>query len=100
VDIRNALHDVTLQFARELRDAGVAASTASQLLSLRIQNVTPDFVREIRRGYPSASINQLMNMRVQNVTPDFVSEIRQLYPSASINDLVNMPSPGYQKPHF
>src|SRR5262249_23135029 len=31
-----ALHDVTLQFARELRDAGAAASAAAQLLSLRI----------------------------------------------------------------
>jgi hypothetical protein len=47
-----ALHDVTLQFARDLRDAGVGAARASQLLSLRIQNVTPDFVNEIRQLYP------------------------------------------------
>jgi beta-lactamase regulating signal transducer with metallopeptidase domain len=85
-----ALHDLSLQFVLDLRDAGIGPARGSQLLNLRIQNVTPDFVRDIRRVYPSASINQLMDMRVQNVTPDLVNEIRQLYPSASINDLINM----------
>jgi len=85
-----ALFDVSLQFDRELRDAGVAASSASQLVTLRIQGVTSDYARDVRNTYPSASINQLINMRVQNVTPDFIREIRQLYPSASINDLINM----------
>jgi beta-lactamase regulating signal transducer with metallopeptidase domain len=85
-----ALVNVDLQFARELRAAGVAVSRTSQLLTMQIQNVLPEYVREILQLYPSVSNQQLINMRVQSITPEFAREMRKMYPSASINDLINM----------
>src|SRR5262249_4231793 len=70
--------------------ARTTASRASQLLTMRIQNVMPDYVREIRQLYPSVSNEQLINMQVQHITPKFAREIRQIYPAASVRDLINM----------
>jgi beta-lactamase regulating signal transducer with metallopeptidase domain len=84
-----ALQDVTLQFVRDIREVYPSASL-KQLINMRVQNVTPDFVREIRELYPAASINDLINMRVQNTTSQFAREMHQLNPSISVRELVGM----------
>jgi hypothetical protein len=85
-----ALHEVGPRLLAELRDAGVSVSTASELMSMRNQGVTGDYVREIRQIVPSASSREMVNMRVQGIWPDYVREMRQMYPTASIQDLINM----------
>jgi hypothetical protein len=84
-----AIQDMTSQFVRDIREVYPAASV-NQLMNMRVQHVTPDFVREIRELYPSASINDLINMRVQNATSQFAQEMHQVNPSISIRELVQM----------
>jgi hypothetical protein len=85
-----ALHDVGPRLLAELRDTGVSVSTVSQLMSMRIQGVTGEYIREMLQIFPSASSRDLVNMRVQAIWPDYVREMQQMYPSASIQDVINM----------
>jgi len=85
-----ALHEVGPRLLAELRDAGISVSTASELMSMRNQGVTGDYVREMRQMYSTASIQDLINMKVQAIWPDYAQEMRQIYPSASIRELINM----------
>jgi hypothetical protein len=85
-----ALHDVGMRYLNEIRAAGFPVSTASQLMDLRVQNVTPDYARQMRHIFDSITINDLINLDVQNVTPEYAREIRQMYPTSTVRDIVNM----------
>jgi len=85
-----ALHEVGPRLLAEFRDAGISVSTVSELMSMRIQGVTGDYVREMRQMFPSASSRDMVKMRVQAIWPDYVREMRQMYPSASMQDVINM----------
>jgi len=62
-----ALHDVGPRLLGEFRDAGISVSTVSELMSMRIQGVTGDYVREVRQVYPLASIQDVINMKIRGV---------------------------------
>ena len=85
-----ALHEVGPRLLGEFRDAGISVSTVSELMSMRIQGVTGDYVREMRQMFPSASSRDMVKMRVQAIWPDYAQEMRQMYPSVSIRELINM----------
>jgi hypothetical protein len=86
---------------------------APQLMSLRIQGITPEYIRAIQQLGYTLNGSELINARVQGITPtiyamrqifpsasirhgqhegagdlsDFIQEMRQIYPSASIRDV-------------
>ena len=43
-----AVHDVTLEFAKEMKGEKVSGLTTEMLIAFRIHGVTPQFIREIR----------------------------------------------------
>jgi beta-lactamase regulating signal transducer with metallopeptidase domain len=70
------IHGVTPEYIRELRAAGVEASSA-ELVSLRIHEVTPEFVRDLSAaGLSNLRVQDYLTARIQGITPDFVQKIR------------------------
>jgi hypothetical protein len=77
-----ALFDVSFEFARAMKSAGVRGLDADKLLAFRIHGVAPQFVRDLRAaGLEAADAGKLIAFRIHGVTPEFVKEMH----SAGIN---------------
>lgn len=70
------IHGVTPQYIRELRAAGVDA-TSAELVSLRIHEVTPEYVRDLSAaGLSNLRVQDYLAASVQGITPEFIQKIR------------------------
>ena len=71
------MSDVSIEFARGVKDAGVA-STTKQLVDMRIHGVDLDYVRQMRAsGYSTLTAPDYVEMRVHGVTPELVTELKR-----------------------
>ncbi|HEY3974355.1 MAG TPA: M56 family metallopeptidase [Candidatus Sulfotelmatobacter sp.] len=61
-----------------MKAAGLGDLTVDQLIALKIQDVTPEYVRELKQEGLQPDANRLIGMRVQGITPEYV---RQLHAS-------------------
>jgi hypothetical protein len=69
--------DVTLEFARGVKDAGLQASS-KQLLEMRIHGVTLDYIQQMRStGYTALTAKDYVEMRIHGVSPELVRELKQ-----------------------
>ena len=58
-----------------LKAAGLGDLTADQLIALKIQDVTPEYVREIQAQGFHPDVNKLIAMRVQDISPEYIREL-------------------------
>lgn len=100
-----ALHDVSLDFVRQMKELGYGSASLDRLVEFRIHGVTPEFIQGIvkasylyppsRRtvvfmrespknvekvtdsGYESYSPERLVEFRIHGVTPEFVEALGQ-----------------------
>lgn len=73
-----------------LKDAGLKDLTVDQIVTLKIQGVTPEYIREMRDAGVDTSVNNLISMKVQGITPEYVKEMRSSGLSANTHDLIAM----------
>jgi beta-lactamase regulating signal transducer with metallopeptidase domain len=59
-----------------LRAAGLKDLTVNQIIALKIQGVTPDYIREIRATGLNPDAHALIALRVQGVTPEYIRKAR------------------------
>jgi hypothetical protein len=68
--------DITREFAREIRDAGLRASI-NDLLQLRMHGITMDYIREARQaGYPNFTAEDLVQLRIHGVEKAFLRDLK------------------------
>ena len=68
--IQFAIHDVSLNFAREMKGAGVNGLDKDKLIAFRIFNVNKSFIDEMRAaGIPETDADKLIAFRIHGVTP-------------------------------
>lgn len=68
--------DISLQFARGLRDAGLHPTTG-ELIDLRIHGVSAEYVRDTQAaGYRNLSVQDYIDMRIHGVDTDFIRDLR------------------------
>ena len=65
------VQDVTPEYVRELRAAGVELSP-ERVIALKVQDVTPEYVREMKAVGQQTDANNLIAMKVQDITPQYV----------------------------
>jgi beta-lactamase regulating signal transducer with metallopeptidase domain len=56
----------------EMKTAGLGDLTVDQLIALKIQGVTAEYVREMHQEGFNPDVNSLIGMRVQGITPEYV----------------------------
>jgi bla regulator protein blaR1 len=66
---------VTPEYVRGIRQQGFQP-TADELVSLRVQSVTPEYIRDLRAQGLSLAFDQLIGMKVQGITPAYVQRMR------------------------
>jgi beta-lactamase regulating signal transducer with metallopeptidase domain len=59
-----------------LKDAGLSNLTVDELVSLKIQGVTAEYVKSMKELGMKADPDELIGMKIQGVTPNYVKEMR------------------------
>jgi hypothetical protein len=73
-----ALHDVTTDFARQMRAENLSGLGFDQLIAFRIFDVNPTFIHALRaEGLPAHDSDKLIAFRVHGVTPEVLRELRR-----------------------
>jgi hypothetical protein len=82
---------VSQEFIRDLRREGLTALDADELVAFRIHGVSPALVREVRRAGIDADEDELVAFQIHGVSPEFIVELERLgYANVDGDDLVAM----------
>jgi hypothetical protein len=64
-------------FIEELRSAGLKSSDSDKLVAFRIHGVTPQMIRSLHAAGYSPDQDTLIAMRIHGATPEFVEELKK-----------------------
>jgi len=80
---------VTPEYIKGMHELGLQPDV-EELIGMKVQGITPDYVREMRKFDPKAGIDELIGMKVQGVTPDYIRELRTIYPNLNVEEVIGM----------
>src|SRR5467141_4138515 len=83
------IQGVTPEYIKGMHDLGLQLN-AEELIGMKVQGITPEYVREMRKFDSNASIDDLIGMKVQGITPEYFREARKTYSNLSIEELIGM----------
>jgi beta-lactamase regulating signal transducer with metallopeptidase domain len=83
------IQGVTPEYIKGMHDLGLQPN-AEELIGMKVQGITPEYVSEMRKFDSNASIDDLIGMRVQGITPEYFREARKTYSNLSIEELIGM----------
>jgi beta-lactamase regulating signal transducer with metallopeptidase domain len=73
-----------------LRAEGLTDLSIDQLIAMKVQNVTPEYVHRIHALGLKPDVNELIAMRVQSVTPELIRELRDAVLAQDIHQIIAM----------
>jgi beta-lactamase regulating signal transducer with metallopeptidase domain len=73
-----------------LKAEGLDNLSADELISLKVQGVTPQYIRELRAEGLKPDVNELVGMKVQGITPQYIHDVRALKLNVDIDSLIGM----------
>jgi hypothetical protein len=83
--------DVTIEWVKSMKDAGVQGMTADNILGLRALKVDPAYVHAMAAaGYPELDAGKLTGMKAVGVSPEKVQQIRAMGFSPTQDELIQM----------
>jgi beta-lactamase regulating signal transducer with metallopeptidase domain len=71
------IQGITPQYIHEIRAEGLKPS-ADELVGMKVQGITPEYIRGIRAMNLNVDVDSLIGMKVQGITPEYVQEMRKL----------------------
>jgi beta-lactamase regulating signal transducer with metallopeptidase domain len=83
-----------------MKAAGLPDLTVDQLIALKIQDVTPEYVRELRKEGLQLDANNLIAMRVQDVTAEYVHRLRAAGLNPNQEQLIGLKVQGVDGEYF
>ena len=83
------IQGVTPEYVREIHELGFEP-TPDELVGMRVQGITSEYVREMRAFDSHLNIDELIGMKVQGVTPEYIREFHDLGLQPSADDLIGL----------
>ena len=80
---------ITPAYVKEIHDLGMKP-TVDELVGMRVQGITPEYIRDMRSVAPNLGVDELIGMKVQGITPQYANEMRGLGLKADPDDLIGM----------
>jgi len=77
-------------YIEEMKSVGIDTSDIDQLISLKIQGVTAQYVRDIRAAGFNPNVEELIGMRIQGVTSEYIKAIRDAGYNPDAEEIVGM----------
>jgi beta-lactamase regulating signal transducer with metallopeptidase domain len=84
------IQGVTPEYVKQMRDIGLHPD-ADELIGMKVQGITPDYVREMRSatGQP-LDVDSLIGLKVQGVTPEYIKQIHDLGIKSDADGIIGM----------
>src|SRR5712692_8960630 len=83
------IQGVTPEYIKGMHDLGLQPN-ADELIGMKVQGITPEYVREMRKFDSHVSVDDLIGMKVQGITPEYVREFHDLGLQPSAEELIGM----------
>ena len=83
-----------------MKAAGLGDLTIDQLIALKTQDVTPEYVRELREQGLHPDANMLVAMRVQDITPGYIQELHAAGLNPDQGQLIGMKVQGVDAEYY
>ncbi|HXR33085.1 MAG TPA: M56 family metallopeptidase [Verrucomicrobiae bacterium] len=80
---------VTPAYIRAIQAAGLKP-TADELIGMKVQGVTPEYIQELRAAGLKLDVDELIGMKVQGVTPDYLRQMKDLGLQTGADNLIGM----------
>ena len=71
--VRFHIFKVTPEFASQMKAAGFADLSSNTLVELRIQNITPEYVQDVRKQFPGVTPEQVVKLRIFAIDSAFIA---------------------------
>src|SRR5205823_12107084 len=78
---------VTPAYVKDIHDLGMKP-TVDEFVGMRVQGITPDYIRDMRGVAPNLGVDELIGMKVQGITPQYANEMRGLGLKADPENLI------------
>lgn len=82
------IFDITPDYIREMRSLGFKNIDDDELVASKIHRVTPDYIRKMRAAGWDLSLDELQSSAIHGATPEFAAEMRKLGYTLDFDDLV------------
>ncbi len=83
------IQGVTPEYIKGMHDLGLQPN-AEELIGMKVQGITPEYVREMRKFDSNVSVDDLIGMKVQGITPEYINEMRKYYSNLNVEDSIGM----------
>jgi beta-lactamase regulating signal transducer with metallopeptidase domain len=83
------IQGVTPEYIKAIHELGLQP-TPDEVVGMRVQGITPEYIRDMRSVAQNLSIDELIGMKVQGVTLQYVRELRELGLKPSADEIVGM----------
>jgi len=84
------IQGVTPEYVKQLHDLGLHPD-ADELVGMKVQGITPEYVREIRAATgQSLGVDDLIGLKVQGVTPEYIKQLHDLGLKTDADDVIGM----------
>ena len=83
------IQGVTPEYIKAIHDLGLQP-TADEIVGMRVQGITPEYIRDMRAVAQNLSVDDLIGMKVQGITLQYVRELRELGLQPGADELVGM----------
>jgi len=83
-----------------LKSAGLDNLTVDELIALKTQDITPEYVRGLQEQGLHPDVNSLVAMRVQDVTPEYVKEFHDAGLNPDQNQLIALKVQGADAAYY
>jgi beta-lactamase regulating signal transducer with metallopeptidase domain len=80
---------VTPEYVKAIHDLGLKPSV-EELIGMKVQGISPEYVRDMRAAGVDVKMDHLIGMKVQGITPDYVKHVHDLGLQPSADELVAM----------
>ena len=81
---------ITPEYVKSMKDLGLKIDPDT-LIGMKVQGVTPDYVAEMRTAAgQSLEADDLIGLKVQGVTPDYIKQVRDLGLKADADEIIGM----------
>ena len=84
------IQGVTPEYVKQMHDIGLHPD-ADELVGMKVQGITADYVREMRSatGQP-LDVDNLIGLKVQGVTPEYIKQIHDLGIKSDVDEIIGM----------
>src|SRR5256884_1474479 len=83
------IQGVTPEYIKGMHDLGLQPN-AEELIGMKVQGITPEYVREMRKFDAHVGTDELIGMKVQGITPEYITEMRKYYSNLNVEDSIGM----------